>query len=61
MTENIPWQPPPEGVELDQGPWLIPQELYDKLMALPPGTDVTEFFEFEPAWDLTVTTREDST
>lgn len=55
-SENIPWQPPPEGIEPEQGPLLLPQELYDQLMALPPGTDVTDLFEFEPGWDLTVTT-----
>lgn len=41
---------------LQPQPWLIPKGLYDKLMALPPGTDVTEYFEFEPGWDLKVTT-----
>lgn len=43
--------------ETDQpGVWVLPQELYDELMALPPGTDVTELFEFEPAWNLRITT-----
>ena len=56
MSENVPWTPPPEGIELDHGPWLVPQNLYDQLMALSPGTDVTHLFEFEPGWDLTVTT-----
>lgn len=38
-----------------QRPMEIPQALYDELMALPPGTDITEYFEFEPGWDLRVT------
>lgn len=56
MEENIPWQQLPDGMDIEQGPLLLPQDLYDKLMALPPGTDVSEFFDFEPGWDLTVTT-----
>lgn len=57
MSDPIPWQPPPDGMETNDGPMLIPQELYDHLMALPPGTDVSEFFEFEPGWNLSVTTK----
>jgi hypothetical protein len=34
----------------------IPKDLYDELVALPHGTDVTEYFEFSPGWDLKVTT-----
>lgn len=37
-------------------PFYVPQEFYDMLMSLPPGTDVTEFFEFSPGWDLKVAT-----
>lgn len=39
----------------EQEPWCLPQDVYDRLMALPDGTDVTEMFEFEPGWNLTVT------
>lgn len=60
MGNGIPWKPPPEGVEMHQGPLLVPQELYDRLMALPPGTDITEHFAFETGWDLTVTITGDS-
>jgi len=59
VSDNIPWQPPPEGVDLDQGAWLIPKELYDHLMSLPPGTDVSAYFKFEPGWNLTATTFHD--
>lgn len=41
--------------EREQPVLYLPQELYDKLMALPEGTDVTEYFEFSPGWDLKVT------
>jgi hypothetical protein len=58
MSDPLPWQPPPEGTDLEQGPMLLPQEMYDHLMSLPPGTDVTHYFEFKPGWDLTVTTGE---
>lgn len=54
-SSNCPWQPPPEGAASVQDVWLIPQDIYDELMALPPGTDVTGYFIFEPGWNLTVT------
>jgi hypothetical protein len=52
---SVPWQPPPDGVPLEQGPWIVPQDFYDKLMSYPPGADVSHLFVFEPGWDLTVT------
>ncbi len=33
----------------------LPQDVYDEIMALPPGSDITRYFEFEPGWDLRVT------
>lgn len=33
----------------------IPQDLYDRLMALPDGTDISEYFKCTPGWDLVVT------
>lgn len=63
MSENIPWQPPPEGVDTEPKPLIVPQEMYDHLMSLPPGTDITDYFHehftFEPGWEnMTVTTEE---
>jgi hypothetical protein len=42
----------------EQEPWYLPQDVYDHLMSLPPGTDITHLFEFEPGWDLRVVTSE---
>lgn len=44
-----------EGVYLPQDMY-VPQDLYDHLMSLPPGTDITEYFEFSPGWNLKVET-----
>lgn len=57
MSDPIPWQPPPEGVDTEQGPMMLPQDVYDYLMSLPPGTDITHLFEFDDSdWKITVTT-----
>lgn len=56
MSDNIPWQPPPGGIDPQPAPWIISQELYDTFMAMPPGTDITAYFETDPEWNLTITT-----
>lgn len=41
-----------------QQPMYLPQDMYDLLMSLPDGTDLSEFFDIkfsEPGWDLKVT------
>ena len=58
MNDPIPWQSPPDRVPHEQKSMLLPQEMYDHLISLPPGTDITHYFEFEPGWDLTATTME---
>lgn len=45
---SIPWSDP--GVPIP-GALCIPQEMYDEIMALPDGADLSEYFEVQdPAW-----------
>lgn len=35
----------------DMKPWTVPQNFYDRVMEMPDGADVTEFFESDdPEW-----------